>query len=246
MQQPARPAKAKRAHDDFVTASTRRPHHACIGWQKRSITLNFPDDLILAFDRGLRTVAGPAVAARTTPAQGLAPAEMSDTERLTSGRMMRVNHTGEVCAQALYQGQALLARSPATRQALLQAAHEEWDHLGWCAERLQQLQARPSLGNPLWYAGSFLLGAASAAAGDRWNMAFLVETERQVERHLDGHLEQISPADLPSRAIMRTMRAEEGEHADMAIAQGAATLPKPLQTLMRATARVMTATAYWI
>ena len=209
-------------------------------------TLNFPDDLILAFDRGLRTLLGPAVAARTTPAQGVDNVTLDDRARLTSGRLMRVNHTGEVCAQALYQGQALMARTPAIRQALLQAAHEEWDHLGWCAQRLQELQARPSLGNPLWYTGSFVLGAASAVAGDRWNMAFLVETERQVERHLEGHLERISPADLRSRAIIARMGTEEAEHAAMAIDHGAATLPRPLQWLMQGTARVMTSVAYWV
>jgi 3-demethoxyubiquinol 3-hydroxylase len=160
--------------------------------------------------------------------------------------LMRVNHTGEICAQALYQSQALFARQDETRLALQQAAKEEWDHLGWCAQRLNELGDRPSFLNPVWYAGSFLMGAASALAGDRWNMAFLVETERQVESHLNSHMASLPHEDLRSRAIVETMREEEAAHAQMAESRGAAVMPDPLKYAMRATARLMTTTAYWI
>jgi len=159
---------------------------------------------------------------------------------------MRVNHTGELAAQALYHGQALLARSAATRQLLLEAAQAESDHLGWCEARLTELQARPSLLNPLWYAGSFAIGALAALAGDRASLGFVAETERQVERHLDTHLERLPTGDSRSRAILERMRAEEIVHGRSATRAGGAPLPQPVQALMRRTAAVMTGTAYWI
>lgn len=157
---------------------------------------------------------------------------------------MRVNHTGEVCAQALYDGQAALARDPATRAHLEAAAAEETDHLAWCAERLQELNDRPSLFNPLWYTGSFAIGALAALAGDRWSLGFVVETERQVEAHLGEHLERLPPADARSRAILETMQADEARHADNALARGGAKLPFPIPALMRGASAVMKAVAY--
>jgi ubiquinone biosynthesis monooxygenase Coq7 len=157
---------------------------------------------------------------------------------------MRVNHVGEVCAQALYQGQALTARHPQSRQALEKAALEEQDHLVWSAGRIGELGGRTSLLNPLWYAGAFALGAAAGALGDRWNLAFLAETERQVEAHLAGHLERLSPADRKTRAVVEAMREDEARHRESAIALGAAELPEPVKLGMRAMAKAMTTVAY--
>jgi ubiquinone biosynthesis monooxygenase Coq7 len=159
---------------------------------------------------------------------------------------MRVNHAGEIAAQALYHGQALVARSAATRDLLLNAAREETDHLAWCETRLKELDSRPSVLNPLWYAGSFAIGAMAALLGDRTSLGFVVETERQVEGHLDEHLARLPPDDLRSRAILETMRNDEIAHGMTAKAAGAAELPTPVRMLMRGTARVMTSAAYWI
>jgi len=201
---------------------------------------------IVAFDRSLRLFAVSNRASRPYPASGQPDTEMTEAHRKKSGALMRVNHTGEICAQALYQSQSLFAGHADTRMVLENAAQEELDHLGWCAQRLEELGDRPSLLNPLWYAGSFVMGAASALAGDQWNMAFLVETERQVESHLNGHLDSLPPEDLRSRSIVDTMRAEEAAHADMAEARGAAVMPTPLKLAMQATAKLMTTTTYWI
>lgn len=159
---------------------------------------------------------------------------------------MRVNHAGEIAAQALYHGQALVARSAATRELLLKAAHEETDHLAWCETRLRELDSRPSLLNPLWYLGSFTIGAATALLGDRTSLGFVVETERQVEGHLDEHLARLPPDDARSRAIIQTMREDEITHGLNAKAAGGSELPAPVRSLMRTTARIMTTTAYWI
>jgi ubiquinone biosynthesis monooxygenase Coq7 len=159
---------------------------------------------------------------------------------------MRVNHAGEIAAQALYHGQALAARTVTTRALLLEAAREESDHLAWCETRLKELDSRPSVLNPLWYAGSFAIGACAAFLGDRASLGFVVETERQVEGHLDEHLVRLPSDDTRSRAILMTMRADEIAHGANARAAGAVELPLPVRTLMRATARVMTSTAYWI
>jgi len=208
--------------------------------------MNSVEQLILAFDRSLRLFALPTKASRPYPAETVPEVDMSAESRKKAGGMMRVNHTGEVCAQALYQSQALFSRSSDTRLALEHAAHEEWDHLGWCAQRLNELGDRPSYLNPVWYAGSFMMGAASALAGDRWNMAFLVETERQVENHLTSHMDALPFEDMRSRAIVETMRAEEAAHAVMAESRGAAILPAPLKWAMKATAKLMTTTTYWV
>jgi len=170
--------------------------------------------------------------------------ELDATDRRHAAGLMRVNHTGEICAQALYDGQAALARDPATRMHLEAAAAEETDHLAWCAERLHELDDRPSVFNPLWYAGSFAIGALAALVGDRWSLGFVVETERQVEAHLGEHMDRLPPADARSRAILATMQADEARHADNALARGGAKLPFPIPTLMRGASAVMKAVAY--
>jgi 3-demethoxyubiquinol 3-hydroxylase len=206
-----------------------------------------PDAVIAAFDRALRAVFAPARALRAAPGDPQqSPATLSAAEQRDSAALMRVNHSGELAAQALYHGQALIARSAATRAMLLQAARSESDHLAWCETRLRELNARPSLLNPLWYAGSFAIGALAALAGDRASLGFVVETERQVEGHLDEHLGRLPVGDTRSRAILETMRAEEIAHGATAAAAGGERLPMPVRALMRHTARVMTGAAYWV
>ena len=203
------------------------------------------DPLIAAADRGLRALFAPAQASRPVPGQPDIEL-LSEAERREAGALMRVNHTGEIAAQALYHGQALAARSPATRELLQQAAREETDHLAWCETRLKELQSRPSLLNPLWYAGSFAIGALAATFGDRTSLGFVAETERQVEGHLDEHLARLPSQDLRSRAIVSAMRADEIAHGGAAQAAGAAVLPMAARKLMQHTARIMTRTAYWL
>src|SRR5690242_11957067 len=202
------------------------------------------DHALSGIERALGTVCGAAVESRPSPAHGQPESHLEDGERRHAAGLMRVNHTGEVCAQALYDGQAALARDEATRAHLNAAAAEETDHLAWCAQRLQELDDRPSLFNPLWYAGSFAIGALAALAGDRWSLGFVVETERQVEAHLGDHLERLPTADARSRAILATMQAEEARHADNALARGGQKLPPPIPTLMRCTSGLMKAVAY--
>jgi 3-demethoxyubiquinol 3-hydroxylase len=202
------------------------------------------DTLILEFDRALRTVTGTHHAERISPAEGVEEAELDPAERAEAAALMRVNHVGEVCAQALYQGQALTAREPRNREALARAAIEEQDHLVWSAARIEELGGRASLFNPLWYAGSFALGAAAGALGDRWSLAFLAETEHQVEEHLSGHLERLAPDDRRTRAVVEAMRADEARHRQSALALGAADLPVPVKRAMRAAAKVMTRVAF--
>jgi len=202
------------------------------------------DQLLVAADRSLRALLGPARAARPAPEAPAAPLEEPD--RRLSAALMRVNHAGEVAAQGLYHGQALVARDPATRSLLETAAREETDHLAWCEQRLRELADHPSYLAPLWYAGSFAIGVAAGLASDRVSLGFVAETERQVERHLDTHLEQLPAADLRSRAIVEQMREDEVAHGQQAREAGGADLPRPLQDLMQATARVMTTTARWI
>lgn len=202
------------------------------------------ETLISTADKALRSVFAPARAARPSPATGPAP-ELTEAERRESGALMRVNHTGEVAAQALYHGQAFVARDENTRNMLLHAAREETDHLAWCEARLSELQSRPSLLNPLWYAGSFAIGALAATFGDRVSLGFVSETERQVEGHLNVHLTRLPPADSRSRAILEQMRTDEISHGAAARAAGGAELPAPVRVLMKHTSRVMTHTAYW-
>jgi len=186
-----------------------------------------------------------AGAAASSPAPAISP-PLSDSDRRKSAALMRVNHSGEVAAQALYHGQSLISRSDATRDMLLRAAREEADHLAWCETRLKELDSRPSLLNPVWYCGSFAIGALAAAAGDRTSLGFVVETERQVEGHLEEHLARLPADDARSRAILNVMRTDEIGHGATAKAAGAAELPAPVRVLMRQVARVMTTAAYWI
>jgi ubiquinone biosynthesis monooxygenase Coq7 len=203
------------------------------------------DSLISIADKALRSVFAPARATRPLPATDPSP-DLSNTERRESGALMRVNHTGEVAAQALYHGQAFVARNENTRNMLLKAAREETDHLAWCETRLSELQSRTSLLNPLWYAGSFAIGALAATFGDRVSLGFVSETERQVEGHLDEHLSRLPARDLRSRAIVEAVRTDEIAHGAAARSAGGAQLPAPARALMKHTARVMTHTAYWI
>lgn len=203
------------------------------------------DPLIGAFDRALRAVFAPAHAERPVPGSSALP-ELSEPERRHSAALMRVNHAGEVAAQALYHGQAFAARAGATHDFLVKAAREETDHLAWCETRLAELGSRPSLLNPLWYAGSFTIGALAAALGDRASLGFVAETERQVEGHLGSHLERLPAVDTRSRAIVAAMRTDEVAHGALALAAGGASLPAPVRTLMRYVSGVMTGTAYWI
>lgn len=202
------------------------------------------DRIIGEFDRALRAVSDVTHAARPTPAEGIPEAELDAQDRSRAAALMRVNHAGEVCAQALYQGQALTARDAEARQALEQAAREEEDHLAWSAGRIRELGGRPSLLNPLWYAGSFAIGALAGALGDKWNLAFLAETERQVEEHLSGHLEALPLADRRTRAVVEAMRTDEAKHRASALELGAAELPEPARRAMRRASRLMTTLAY--
>ncbi len=204
------------------------------------------DELIVAFDQGLRTIFAPAQSLRATPGQGLPESDLTDEQRRLAASLMRVNHTGEICAQALYQGQALTARDSLAKTALEEAAREETEHLAWTERRIAELGGRKSLLNPLWYAGSFAFGALAGFAGDRWNLGFLAETERQVVAHLESHLQRLPAEDSKSRAIVESMREDEARHATSAVGHGAAELPEPAKAAMRLSSKVMTETAFWI
>jgi ubiquinone biosynthesis monooxygenase Coq7 len=204
------------------------------------------DSLIIPLDTLLRTLFAPAQTSRPTPGATLPEAVLSDDEKKLSASLMRVNHCGEICAQALYQGQGLTARDSEVKHELAQAAREEVEHLAWTENRIHELGGRKSLLNPLWYGGSFLLGAAAGTLGDRWNLGFLAETERQVEQHLKGHLSRLPAQDLRSRAIVDQMKRDEMRHAVTAVSHGAADLPAPVRAAMKLTAKVMTTTAHWI
>ena len=204
------------------------------------------DRLLGGFQRALDAVAGAAVATRPSPGATQPLPGLDAKDRRHAAGLMRVNHTGEVCAQALYSGQALVARDGNVRAALQGAASEERDHLAWCRERLGELGSRASMLDPLWYAGSFAWGVASGLAGDRWSLGLLAETEDQVERHLDRHLDRLPEDDLASRAIVLKMRDDESRHGATGRALGARELPAPVKAAMRAAARVMTGTTYWV
>jgi ubiquinone biosynthesis monooxygenase Coq7 len=204
------------------------------------------DPLLNAADSALRTLSGADTAARPRPMAKATPVELDAAQRRLSGALMRVNHVGEVCAQALYNAQALTTRDPALRRQFEHAAREETDHLAWTQERLRELNARPSLLNPLWYAGSFAIGLLAGRAGDAVSLGFVDETERQVEQHLDSHLQRLPTDDTASRAIVSQMKQDEARHGAEARAAGAAPLPAPVRWAMRLASKVMTSTAYRI
>lgn len=206
----------------------------------------FIDRLLIEANHALTTVFAPAQAARANPAGNIADVALEFGERQHAAGLMRVNHTGEICAQALYMGQAAVARDDATRSQLLTAAQEETDHLAWCAQRLDELDSRASVFNPLWYAGSHAIGVLAGLRGDGWNLGFVVETERQVEAHLAEHLHTLPAGDARSRAIVEAMKADEARHADNALNAGARILPKPIPQAMAMASKVMKWIAYRI
>ncbi|MEQ1814956.1 MAG: 2-polyprenyl-3-methyl-6-methoxy-1,4-benzoquinone monooxygenase [Nitrosomonas sp.] len=204
------------------------------------------DKLIIGFDGALRTLLTSAQTLRSVPGSELPEAELTDIEKRLSSALMRVNHVGEVCAQALYQGQGLTARNEAVQQTLMQAAREETEHLAWTERRIAELGGRKSLLNPLWYGGSFAIGVVAGMLGDKWNLGFLAETEHQVGAHLAGHLQLLPKNDEKSRAIVTQMKIDEASHATMALSYGGAELPLPVKFTMKLGSKVMTQTAYWV
>lgn len=205
-----------------------------------------PDQLISEFDKALRTIFAPAPTRRDMPGGVLPEGEMSDAEKRQVAGLMRINHCGEICAQALYQGQALTSHDPKVRRAMEYAAFEETEHLNWTERRLAELGSRKSLLNPFWYVGSLAIGIAAGRRGDDWSLGFLAETERQVGAHLQGHLGRLPEQDGRSRAILEQMKIDESGHADTAMSMGARELPAPVRAAMRAMSRVMTRTAYYL
>ena len=212
------------------------------------------DRLIIEFDKGLRTLAAEARSVRKHPAASVdtaratleANAVLDGADKKLAAALMRVNHCGEVCAQALYNGQSLTSRNPETVAALRQASQEETEHLAWCERRISELGGRKSLLNPLWYAGSYTLGAVAGALGDKWNLGFLAETERQVAKHLERHLQKLPDGDSKSRAILEQMHADETHHAETAEKNGGAELPMPVKSAMKLVSKVMTGTSYYL
>ena len=204
------------------------------------------DKLILNFDRALRTLCTRAASVRSVPGGELEEPGLSEHDKRDAAALMRVNHAGEICAQALYHGQAMTARDEDVRHALEHAAAQETEHLAWTRQRIEELDGRISVLNPLLYAGSFAIGAVSGLLGDKWNLGFLAETEKQVEGHLEGHLGRLPEADLKSRAIVAQMKEDEAEHARAAWVHGGAELPRPARQAMRAASRLMTGSTYWI
>lgn len=204
------------------------------------------DGLIVEFDKGLRTLLAKAPTARPYPDAEVADVPMDEAEKKHAAALMRINHTGEVCAQALYQGQALTARDPVVQEKLKQAAWEETEHLAWTSKRVEELGSHLSMLNPVWYSGSLALGAVAGLLGDKWNLGFLAETERQVGAHLQSHLDSLPAQDAKSRAVVKQMYVDEVSHSDMAIKLGGAELPLPVKLAMRGMSVVMTKTVYWV
>jgi ubiquinone biosynthesis monooxygenase Coq7 len=204
------------------------------------------DSLIVEFDKALRAVFASAPTKRPMPGEDLPETQLSDTEKRHAAGLMRVNHCGEICAQALYQGQALTSRDPAVKQALELAAWEETEHLNWTARRIEELGGHTSLLNPLWYAGSLAIGVVAGKFGDKWNLGFLAETERQVEGHLDSHLALLPEHDQRSREVLEQMKQDEIKHAAMAVDNGAAELPLPVRQAMKLSSKLMTTAAYYV
>lgn len=206
----------------------------------------FIDKLITTFDTGLRTVFAQANAGRQRPDAHIEESSLTESEKKQAAALMRINHVGEVCAQALYSGQALTSRNPQIVKSLQHAADEETDHLAWCEARINELGGRKSWLNPLWYVGSFTLGAAAGALDDKWNLGFLAETERQVSKHLQSHLDKLSETDIKTRAIVSQMQQDETAHAEEAKDLGASDLPMPVKTGMKIASKIMTSTAYYV
>lgn len=204
------------------------------------------DHLIIEFDKGLRTLFSRAHSVRAFPDDELPEAPLSDSEKKHAAALMRINHSGEICAQALYQGQALTARDPEVQAQLLQASQEETEHLAWTSRRVHELGGHLSLLNPLWYTGSLALGAVAGLLGDKWNLGFLAETEHQVGGHLQSHLASLPPQDEKSRAVVLQMYVDETNHSEMAKRLGGAELPAPVKALMQLSSKVMTKTVYWV
>lgn len=205
------------------------------------------DQLLMGVDVGVRTLFGqPKITERPNPAKNQPETELSDSESQLAGRLMRINHAGEVAAQGLYQGQALTARLPQVRQQMERAALEENDHLDWCEKRATELGTHVSILNPAWYVGSAAIGALAGLAGDKWSLGFVAETEKQVVKHLEEHLEQLPKHDTKSRAILEQMKEDEGHHATIALEAGGAELPYPVKKLMALTSKIMTRTAFWV
>ncbi len=224
-----------------LRTATTAPTLGCM----KTMTFSPLDRVLVELDRALFTAFQPEPSAqRPSPAGALADREWTEPERRHAAALMRINHVGEVCAQALYFGQAAVARDASTRAHLLEAAAEETDHLAWCGQRLRELGDRPSLLNPLWYGGAYAIGAAAGLISDRLSLGFVVETERQVEAHLEGHLDTLPAGDERSRAIVRQMKEDEARHADEALAAGGAALPGPVKGLMKLAAHVMRTVAY--
>lgn len=209
--------------------------------------LTFTDKIVNEFDTALRSVAGrPILTERPNPSEEIDEADLTDCEKELAGRLMRINHAGEISAQGLYRGQALTAKLSEVREKMERAALEENDHLEWCESRAKELGTHVSLLNPLWYMGSVSIGAVAGLAGDKWSLGFVVETEKQVVKHLEEHETQISPSDQKTRAILSQMKKDEAHHADVAKNAGGAELPVPVKGLMQLTSKIMTRTAYWI
>ncbi len=205
------------------------------------------DQIVNQFDTALRTVAGkPIITERPNPSAKIPESDLTEAEKDLAGRLMRINHAGEVSAQGLYQGQALTARLPTVRKKMERAALEENDHLQWCEQRAKELGTHVSYLNPVWYIGSVSIGAIAGIAGDKWSLGFVVETERQVVRHLDEHVKRLSPEDKKTHAILEQMKEDESRHADMAKAAGGADFPMPIKRIMQLTSKIMTRAAYWV
>ena len=211
------------------------------------MNLTFPDRLIAEFDRGLKTLTKQSrQAQRNNPANQHPNDNLSEQDRLQSGRLMRVNHAGEIAAQGLYHGQALTAQSNEVLEQMHHSAKEEEDHLAWCEQRLNELQTPRSLIGPFWYFGSYAIGATAGLFGDKWSLGFVAETEDQVEKHLENHLQKISPIDSRSRAIIEEMKSDEHHHGESARNLGGASLPAPIKSTMQLVSKLMTTGAYWI
>lgn len=231
---------------DLKTGKLEYPHWRCYVVRMSTRQYNLLDDLLSNIDSGLRTLFGENHATRANPAESREEGALSDAEQQLAGRLMRINHAGEVAAQGLYQGQALTAKLPRVREQMEQAAQEEIDHLAWCKTRAEELGTHTSKFDPLWYAGSVTIGAIAGMAGDKWSLGFVNETEKQVVKHLEGHLEQLPEHDTKSRAILEQMKTDEQHHATTALEAGAAELPVPIKKAMTLTSKIMTKTAYWL